>query len=194
MELGVRECLNFPLVQADVRAVIERTRTRCTPDVRPETDHLYSFLPARPGVGASVLAVQAALNLPTDPKHRGFLMDVDLEASLIQFMLKVQNPHSLIHALEFYDELDEHRWSQLLTNREHLDILQSGSATDYQPDLRSLQSVLAFARKQYSAILVDLPSVINRLTTEVIEQSNMVFLVTTPDAASLHMLKYLYIN
>ena len=189
MQLGVRECLSTPLRAEDVRGVIERSLSRRgrAPSPSVGTDSLYSFLPARPGVGASILAVQAALSLPTDATHRGLLIDADLEAGMVQFMLQSQNPHSLIEALEVVRELDDYLWTQLISEHGHLDVIQAGNSGDYHPDLGRLQTVLAFVRRQYSTILIDLPGGINRLSTELMQQSKVVFLVTTSEVASLHM-------
>ena len=190
MQLGVRECLNVPFSPDDVRGVVERSAQRLgnSPNGSAGTNCLYSFLPACGGVGASILAAQTALHLPTDASHRSLLIDADLDAGMIHFLLKVQNPYSLIEALERVDQLDEHLWPQLVATREHLDIMQTSDfGGDYHPDLRRLQQLLAFARRQYSSIVVDLPAAINRLTTEIMQQSKAVFLVTTPELASLQM-------
>ena len=69
----------------------------------------------------------------------------------------------------------------------HLDVIQAGNSGDYHPDVGRLQTVLAFVRRQYSTILIDLPGGINRLSTELMQQSKVVFLVTTSEVASLHM-------
>lgn len=199
MQLGVRECLTVPFSANDLRGVIERSLTR-RDTMSGEglgTDSLYSFLPARGGVGASTFATQTALSLPLDADHRALLIDADLDGGMIQFLLKIpepawvehtENPRSLIDAMERVEHLDEELWPRLVHSHGHLDIMRAGDAEgDYRPDLARLQQLLAFARRQYSVILVDLPAAINRMATELILQSKAVFLVTTPEPASLHM-------
>jgi pilus assembly protein CpaE len=190
MQLGVRECLTVPFAPDEVRGVVERSMTRRgnqrTADT--PTNCLYSFLPARPGVGASILAMQTALALPADTSHRGLLLDADLDAGIVQFLFKMQNPYSFIEAMERVEQLDEDLWPQLVSDHGNLDIMQAGDGgDDYRPDLARLQYFVGFARRQYSAILVDLPGGMNRLSVELMQQSKMVFLVTTPELASLHM-------
>ena len=189
MQLGVRECVSLPFHEEDVKGAVERCMKRRTnvANEGPASNCLYSFLPARGGVGASFLAMQAALYLPVDAKHRGLLVDGDLDAGMIHFMLKVQNPYSLIEALERVEDLN-HIWQQLIAVRGHLDIMQSSDfGGDYNPHLDRLQSILTFVQRRYSAVLVDLPSAINRLSVEIMQQSSTVYLVTTPEVASLHM-------
>ena len=199
MQLGVRECLNIPVSAADVRGAIERTLTRraIVSPAPAGTERLYSFLPARGGVGSTTLATQTALKLPVDAAHRGLLIDADLDGGMIQFLLKIpappwvkhaENPHPLIEAMERAEQLEESLWSQLVTGQKHLDVMHAGeSVGDYRPELARLQHVLAFSRRQYRAILVDLPAGFNRLSIELMQQSKAVFLVTTSEAASLHM-------
>jgi pilus assembly protein CpaE len=190
MQLGVRECLMIPVDEVELRGVLERTiaRRRNAPGRVAGTNCLYTFLPARPGVGGSTLAVQAALHLPGDAEHRNLLVDADLDAGMVQFLLQGHNPHSLIEALERVEQLDEHLWPQLVSERGHLDILQAGDSNeDYRPDLGRLQYILEFARRHYSAIIVDLPPAINRLTTDLMQQSKAIYLVTTTEVAALHM-------
>lgn len=196
MQLGVRECLVFPLQEEELRGAVERimTRRRNVPSRMAGTNCLYSFIPARAGVGASTIATQLALQLPGDADHRNLLVDADLDAGIVQFLTQAHNPHSLVEAIERVDQLDEHLWPQLVSEREHLDILQAGDSNeDYRPDLGRLQAVLEFARRQYSAIIVDLPPAINRLSTELMQQSKSVYLVTTTEVASLHMARKRYL-
>ncbi len=190
MQMGVRECLTIPFTREELRGVVERSMSRREKAsiTGIGTNCMYSFLPVCGGSGASILAAQTALSLPADPTHRSLLIDADLDAGILHFLLKVQSPYSLIEALERVDQLDEHLWPQLVATRGDLDVMQTSDfGGDYHPDLRRLQNLLAYARRQYSAILVDLPAAINRLTTEVMQQSKAVFLVTTPELASLQM-------
>ena len=170
MKLGVRECQSLPFASEDIRGVIGRSMARRTavPVGNGGTNCVYSFLPARPGVGTSVLAAQAALSLPTSASHLALLIDADLDAGMIQFMLKVENPFSgFFESMERAEDLDEQSGPTLVSDRGQLDVLKTGeSGGDYHPELARLQHVIAFARRHYSAILVDLPSAINRLTVE----------------------------
>ncbi len=190
MQMGVRECLTIPFSSGNLRGVIERSmarRGRASIN-GVGANCMYSFFPVCGGSGASILAAQTALSLPGDATHRSLLIDADLDAGMLHFLLKVQCPYSLIEALEQVDQLDGRLWPQLVATRGNLDVMQTSDfGGDYHPDLRRLQSLLAFARTQYSAILVDLPASFNRLTTEIMQQSKAVFLVTTPELASLQM-------
>jgi Flp pilus assembly CpaE family ATPase len=71
----------------------------------------------------------------------------------------------------------------------NLDILHAGelASGESRIDLGRLQNVLNYARRQYSIIFVDLPSALNRLSIELMNQSKFIFLVTTPEIPSMHL-------
>jgi hypothetical protein len=61
---------------------------------------LYSFMPAKPGVGATKRALRTAPTQSTDAAHRGFLLEVDLEAGVVGFQLKLESSYSVIDAFD----------------------------------------------------------------------------------------------
>ena len=186
MQLDVRECLTEGFGAGDLREALERsmTRAKAKSSLGFEQSAMYSFLPAKPGVGSTTLAVQTALSLT----QRSLLIDADLDAGIVKFLLQLRNSHSFTDAMEHVEQLDEHLWPQLVSEVGKLDVLHAGNAhSDYRMDLNRLQHVLSFARKQYSTILVDLPSSLNRLAVEFMSQSKMIFVVTTPEISSMHL-------
>jgi pilus assembly protein CpaE len=196
MQLGVRECVTMPFELEDVRGAIERSVTRrahLAMSQPASTNSLYSFLPARPGVGTSILATQTALHLALEQGKRGLLIEADLAAGMMPFLLQLNNPYSFVEALERVDQLDEHLWPQLVSEHGQIDIMLGGnSGPEYRADLSRLQYLLSFARRHYATILADLPSSIDHLSTEFMHQSKVVFLVTTLEVASLHMARKRY--
>src|SRR5579883_2282313 len=189
MRLGVRECVSAPFDFDDVRGAMERSmKRRLARGASASANSLYSFLPAKPGVGATTLAIQTALHLQLDAGNRALLCDADLEAGMIRFILRLSNPHSLLDALDHADRLDEHFWPQLVSEIGNLDVIQAGdTAAEHRIDLARLQSIVSFARRQYAVMIADLPGAITRLSVELIQQSKCVFIVSTPEIASLHM-------
>jgi pilus assembly protein CpaE len=55
------------------------------------------------------------------------------------------------------------------------------------PDLTGLQRVLSLARDQYDAICADLPSSVDPFTTAIMQESQRIFLVTTPEVVPLYL-------
>ena len=120
MRAGMRECLSAPFSADELQGIVERSiarRASLGGDRSGGTNALYSFFPAKAGIGASLLAWQTALAMPKDETRRTLLLDADLDAGMQQFVLRIQNPHSLVDAMERLEEMDEHFWPQLVTSR-----------------------------------------------------------------------------
>jgi Flp pilus assembly CpaE family ATPase len=54
------------------------------------------------------------------------LLDCDLAAGTIQFLLKLGSTASLVDALAHADALDEDLWRQMVARWDKLDVLQAG--------------------------------------------------------------------
>jgi Flp pilus assembly CpaE family ATPase len=120
-------------------------------------------------------------------------MDLDLNSGLTRFMLKLDNAYSVLDAAEHATGMEEELWQQLVTKRGNLDILHSGKIN---PGVRienaQMKDLLDFARKKYKAICVDLSGNLEKFSLEVMAEARRVFLVCTPEIASLHLAREKY--
>ena len=89
---------------------------------------MYSFLPAKPGVGATTLAVNTAVALAKGDDTRVFLGDFDLNCGLIRFMLQLRNSYSVLDASQKAEQIDENLWPQLVTSFGTLDVMHAGTS------------------------------------------------------------------
>ena len=190
MSLGIREHLSSPLAEATLAAAIDRVRKRLTahPHVTVRLSDLYSFLPAMPGCGATTIAISASCALAENLGARTLLMDCDLAAGAIQFLLKLGSSASLMDAMMHADHMDEDMWTQMLGRRGALEVLHAGR---HDPpsnlELVGLQQILSLARAQYEVICADLGSSTDPLNLALMRESRGIFLVTTTEVVSLHM-------
>jgi pilus assembly protein CpaE len=155
----------------------------------PRLGDLYAFFPAKPGVGASTLAVSTSCAL-ADELHVGtLLMDCDLLAGCTKFLLKLGNTSSIVNALQHSSELDIDLWAQMVGKFDGLDVLHAGEL-DPPTSLTatSLEVLLGFARSQYDTICADLASSLDPFTVQVMREARRIFLVTTPEVVPLHMM------
>jgi pilus assembly protein CpaE len=154
------------------------------------TEFLYSFLPSKPGVGTTTLALNSAVALAKKKNMKVLLVDFDLNCGLVQFMLKLDNPNSVMEAAERSHELDENLWPQLVTTIDNLDILHAGRL-DPQRRIEPLQlrNLLEFARRNYQVICADLSGNLERFSLDIMQESKAIFLVCTPEVPSLHLAK-----
>jgi pilus assembly protein CpaE len=148
---------------------------------------VYAFLPAKPGSGASSLATYSALACARLTARHPLLLDFDIRLGITSFVLKLDSSHSIADALENAATMDQNFWNQLVSERDNLDILGSApSEFGRQVPLESFQCILKWARRQYAAIVVDLPGNMEDYEIATMQQAGTIFLVCGPDLVSLH--------
>ena len=190
MHLGVREYLTPPFDRAmlvRLRDFISKLSKKHPPVVARLAD-LYTFLPAKPGVGNSTLAVSTSCALADDFGTRTLLMDGDVHAGVVKFLLKLGDSASILDAVAHAQNLDDDIWSKMVGHWDKLDVLHAGELSS-RPDinLQGLHRVLDVARAQYDVICVDLPSSLEPVSVELMEESRRIFMVTTPEVVALHL-------
>ncbi len=190
MHLGVREHVSSPIQDADLREALGAVRQRLAthPIATFKQADLYTFLPAKPGTGTTTIAVSTSCALAEEYRARTLLLDCDVAAGTIQFLLKLGETASFVDALMHADNLDEDLWGQMVGKWEKLEVLHAGRL-DPPPDLNpaNLQRLLSMARAQYEVICADLPSSLDPLSVALLRESRKILLVTTPEVVPLHM-------
>ena len=190
MKLGVREFLPAPFRVEDLLELGDRIETYLLEhpvDVAPSA-RLFTFLPAKPGVGASTLAVNIAAAMAAGGEPKVLLADFDFNSGLVAFMLKLNPSATIVEAALRSGELDEDSWGQFVTRTGNLDVLPSGRP---DPGIRvepiQVHRLVSFAGRQYDAILADLSGNMEKYSIELMADSHRVFLVTTPELPPLHL-------
>jgi pilus assembly protein CpaE len=191
MRAGVREFVASPFESDALNACISRVEDnlRRRPVAASEsTELVYSFLPAKPGSGASTLAVNASLAAASQQPGKSLLCDFDLNSGIVQFLLKLEMQYTVLDAAERANNMDENVWSQLVAKTRGVEVLQSGVLN---PDVRlqsqQLQDMLGFARRNYKIVSFDLSGNLEKYSLELMHASRRVFLVCTPEVCSLHL-------
>jgi pilus assembly protein CpaE len=192
MRAGIREYLVRPFEENAVLECLMHTNdllARRSPQYS-STDEIFAFLPAKPGVGASTLAVNIASAVAEQRNERVLLADFDLGCGIVQFMLKIANDYSVLDALENSMKLEERLWADLVTPRGGLDVLHAGKIN---PNLRidpgQINALVRFARRLYGTLCFDLSGHLDRPSLEVLNEAKRIFLVTTPEIPALHLAK-----
>ncbi len=192
MRLGVREYLVTPVTRdrlAEIAVFLQGQLSKHpVPAIR--TADLYSFLPAKAGVGTTTIALSVSHELAEELSVSTLLMDCDLAAGIIDFYMKLGNASSIIDAIHHADSMDADLWRQMVARSGKLDVLPAGGHVAMPTvDPASVQKLLAVARAQYDVICADLPSELSDFSIELMRESQRVFLVTTPEVASVHLAK-----
>jgi len=190
MRLGIREHLTSPVQDSTLRKAVETARRRPTahPLSIPRPANLYTFFPAKPGVGASTISVSTSCALANDLGVKTLLLDGDLAAGTIHFLLKLGPTASLIDALTHAEKLDEDLWFQLIGRWAKLEVLQAGELdSPCSADPGGLENVLSMARAKYEVICADLGSQFDSFTMALLRESSVIFLTTTAEVVALHL-------
>ena len=190
MRNGVREFLDQPCPAGEVVQLADRLELfleHHPPEIQ-STDQVYAFLPAKPGVGASTIALNVSVALSAHPEDRVVLGDLDLMNGLIGFMFGMKGTFTVLDAIEKTGELDENLWPRLVTPCDRLDVLPAGVApTGYHvPDGR-IHSMLSFMRRLYQRICLDLSGGMEDFSIESLREAKRIFLVCTPEIPVLHL-------
>jgi pilus assembly protein CpaE len=191
MQAGIREFLSPPFEPAPLTEALKRVAELIlqNPPAIETTDSVFAFLPAKAGSGATTIAVNTSLALSKITEKGVLLADLDLNSGLVGFMLLLTNSdHSIIDAAENSLDLDENLWPKLVSSKDNLDVLPSGSMKPgFRIEAAQIRHILNYARRHYSAICVDLSGMMERYSVEILHEAKRVYLVTTPELPALHL-------
>jgi pilus assembly protein CpaE len=149
---------------------------------------LYTFVPAKPGCGASTLATQATAVAARLAQEPTLLLDFDIRLGVTSFLLKAEGTHTIVDALLQAEHMDRDIWGTLVSQLGNLHLLGSGPVDFSRPFLAErFSELLEFAIRQYTVVAVDLPGSMDDYECEVLMRATKIFLVCTPDIGALHL-------
>lgn len=190
MRAGIREFLAMPFESDTVLQVLARIGEALErrPAAIESTDLVLAFLPSKPGVGCSTIAVNTSIMLSQLPDTKTLLADFDLNCGMIAFMLRMDATYSVVSAIENAHQMDETLWPKMVTSLGELDVLTAGKlAPGYRIDAAQVNYLMEFARRNYKAICLDLSGILEKFSVEILHQAKQIFLVCTPEVPSLHL-------
>ena len=149
---------------------------------------VYSFLPAKGGVGASTIAANAVRAFAQAPAAKVLLADFDISSGVTDFAFNAEHGYSINDAAKRKEEMDDEAWQRLVKNVGQVDLLLSGAPIlDEGISASKISPILDFARRTYTVIGADLPDSLDDRAMVVLREANEIFLVTTPDLGALRM-------
>jgi pilus assembly protein CpaE len=181
MRAGVRDCLFVPLAPADVRAVLHRVKeTGCHDTPAGDMPEIFSFLPSKPGVGASTVALNTGLAAAIQ-QQKTLLTDFDFHSGTVRFMLNLAPSNSVWDAAERASELDQDLWGRLIAEVGNLHVLAGSNGPMARPSNVPVRQMAEFWRPRYQAVFVDLSGDLDDCSLEVMRESKEIFLVCTAE-------------
>lgn len=189
VHLGLHDFLVRPFQHEAVQECLRSVKQHLeeAPATLHFTDHLYGFLPARPGVGATTLAINTAAAFQ---RHgtAALLLDMDMSCGLVRFLLRLGQQHAVADAVLYASELDEPTWKRLVDRTLPIDVLHSGRVNPQaQIHAGQLEALIDYTRRQYGALCFDLSGNFEAYSVQVLEDSKHILLVTTPEPGAVHL-------
>lgn len=153
-------------------------------------ENLVAFLPGKAGSGSSTVVLNTARVLAQELGRRVLVIESDLHSGLLSAMLDVGVKSSIRAILEEAPNLDTLNWQRYVTSVGGVDFLLTNTEIkEPVPAWTHYFQLLRFAAAKYDLILVDLPEVVNPATAEVVRRARAVYVVSTPELASLKLSK-----
>ena len=151
---------------------------------------LVVFLPGKAGSGASTVVLHSALTVAQELKRSVLVMEADLHSGLLSAMLQVEPKSSIREVLAEAPRLDNLSWQRYVYPAGGVDFLFTNTAVKEPiPSWTHYFQVLRFAIPKYDLVLVDLPEVVNAATAEIVRRARAIYVVSTPEFASLKLSK-----
>jgi pilus assembly protein CpaE len=189
LRAGARDFLSMPFDPEALAEAVQRIRVWLneTPPVYAGTKHIYSFLPAKAGVGATTLAMNISAAVARRREVRVLLVDLDLACGMIRFLLNLP-AGSIMDAIQRSPDMDLELWRQTVVPRDGVDVLHSGGLSPQAYlDPAHVQGMIDFARRDYGFMCFDLSGNMEQYSLHVMNESKEVFLVSTPEECTLRL-------
>ena len=190
LKLGAREYLAAPFdpaLQRDAAAGIARLH-RAETEAGNERGRVIAFASAKPGSGASTLACQTASALRRITGERVLLADLDLAAGTVAYYTAQTLQCSFLDALERAGQSYSAGLAAQASAHWGLDVLNApDSPGDLPADPARFHQTVELLRGRYDWIVLDLPSILHRVSLLALAVADRTFLVATTQLASLHL-------
>lgn len=189
---GACEFLYAPFdLQIQQEAVSRLRRMRRPVEIAPDRDtgFVIGVSSAKPGSGATTVALELAQALERQAQGRVLLIDADLAAGTLGMTAarpaEDNEDHSLAAVLSGETGPNWHRATRKAGG---IEILPAPpNPRPETPDLTRLAEALEAARRAYDWVVIDLPVVFDRLSLMTVSVADCFYLVSTGELASLHL-------
>ena len=182
---GINHVLREPFSPAELETLSYEALHK---ERRITNQNILAFLPAKAGGGCSTVVIHAAAGVAASFPKRVLLIETDRRSGVYSIMLNLDQRRGLEDALAMGSALTPVEWHHHLAQVAGLDLL---AANPHQrrriPTWADYYHLLQFVQNRYSYLFVDLPEVVNEATAEVVRSARSIFIVCTPEIASMKM-------
>jgi pilus assembly protein CpaE len=191
MRAGCNDFLGGKFDQSVFLQALERINQQWTTKAASNTARgsVLTFFGAKGGVGTTTLAVHVAMYLVQCHKKKTLLIDNHPQLGHVCVYLGIDGSsycfHELVRNLSRLDS--ELLRGYIATHASGLDVLSSPDVCGGRKatDPESMSQTLDFLRGEYDYVIVDCQNTLDETSLAVVEASNQVYLVATPEVGSV---------
>lgn len=187
---GAREYIIKPFdteqIISTILTVVEKDSERITVK-RKATAEVVSFFSAKGGVGKTVLA--SNYGVMTSKNEKTIILDLDLyfgDVSIIMNKKPIKNIYHVIQdeAYLSYDYLKDYI---VTSSNGKVDLLLAPARPEKAEVIEPMhiQQIIEHLKKHYQKIIIDLGTNYSEMTLSALEQSDVIYLVMTPELTAL---------
>jgi pilus assembly protein CpaE len=188
---GARELISIPVTQEAVSEALQRhvDERDCEQRIDSHANgKIYTICSAKPGSGATTMAINLAASLAEDDASRVALVDLDWPLGDAAAFLNIQPRFTVADALASVTRLDSVLLESYMHRHDRIHVLaglEDFSAADGF-DTAAVAQLFEVARTTYTHTVVDLPATAPRELLQVATSaSSAIVTVLTPDVLSL---------
>jgi len=188
---GCTEFLTKPVDPADLAASLNRFHAVMAVDPHAQSGigRVIAFFGAKGGVGTTMLAVHLATHLVRQHGKKTLLIDHKQQLGHVALYLGLKDTqYHFDELLRNADRLDSELLNGFVVrHRSGLDVIASPemSGGPHEPKSDEIEHVMDFLRREYDYVLIDSTTSFHDSKATIIEQSDEVYIVSTPDVAAL---------
>lgn len=201
MLAGARGILQTPLHASEVLSTIheiiesQSTRRQRVDEIARQRQakamqgRIITTFSPKGGVGCTVLAVNLAVALHEMTKKRVALVDYSLQFGTVSTLLNIQSIHNLAELVPHYEGIDATILGDVMVRHPSgIQVLLPPATLDQVEVVttESLVGILEGLRNHFDYVIVDSWHAVEDATLAIMEMSDTVLLVTTPEVPALY--------
>jgi pilus assembly protein CpaE len=181
MRAGARDFMRLPIIQDELKTVIERTAQFADEHAANEPrkgGRAIAVFSSKGGCGTSLIATNLALlqKAPT------VLVDLNLQSGDLELLLGLKPKFSLADVVENRDRLDDALLANYITpHSKNLSLLaapiKAEAAEDIEP--KHIYEILELLRQRYEYVILDTPHSFDSTTISALDHADQILVVLT---------------
>lgn len=191
---GVREYVQLPGDGGRLAQILQTYQQECqgAPAQAEASEsqgsgHFLSFVPAKPGAGASTAAAHFAHFAAELLGQRVALIDLDMNCGVQGLMARSERNASIIQAAQYAGLMEDSIWDRLVTQAGAVDVLPATHRSlNTRIEAARFENLLKYLRNRYPLAVFDHSGNLERYSVTVMERSERIFSVCAPDLSTVH--------